>query len=116
MIPPELEDRCRARGNRYSTLRNGGVMKHVPKGARFACPRAKEGMLHSVNSNPGDIETWQQLLRSTSSVLRKPPRAGPKRNMSNIIKKRIERKKNRERKLRADHLERPAGGNCFERR
>jgi len=67
-------------------------MKHIPKGARFACSQALENILASINNNPSDIETWHQLLRFASSVLAQPQRAGRRRNMTNIVKKRIDNK------------------------
>lgn len=70
--------------------RHGGIMKHVPKGARFACSQALEGILNSINSNPRNVENWHRLLRFASTVLAQPPRAGRRRNMASVIKKRIE--------------------------
>ncbi|PGH37981.1 MAG: hypothetical protein CRN43_17955, partial [Candidatus Nephrothrix sp. EaCA] len=72
--------------------RNRNVMKHIPKAARFACSQALENILASIVSNPDDIEKWHQLLRFAPSVLAQPPRAGRRRNIANVVKKRIDNK------------------------
>src|SRR6218665_1148267 len=42
--------------------RRGMVMKHIPKGARFACSKALTDILQSIIGKPSEIEHWNRLL------------------------------------------------------
>src|SRR6218665_1514658 len=85
----------------------GREMKHVPKGARFACARALTDILQSINSNPSGTEQWRQLLWFASNILTQPERAGRRRNLANLVKRRIE---NHEMLRTKDDEEREEGG------
>ena len=69
--------------------RRGMVMKHIPKGARFACSKALTDILQSIIGKPSEIEHWNRLLCFTSNILKQPKRSGRRRNMANVVKKRI---------------------------
>src|SRR6218665_932885 len=70
--------------------RRGMVMKHIPKGARFACSKALTDILQSIIGKPSEIEHWNRLLCFTSNILKQPKRSGRRRNMANVVKKRID--------------------------
>ena len=42
--------------------RRGMVMKHIPKGARFACSKGLTDILQSIIGKPSEIEHWNRLL------------------------------------------------------
>src|SRR6218665_459849 len=66
------------------------VMKHIPKGARFVCSTALTDILQSIIGKPSGIEHWNRLLCFTSNILKQPKRSGRRRNMANVVKKRID--------------------------
>ena len=68
----------------------GRILKHIPKGARFACSKALTSILLPSLKFPK--ESYPGLLWFTSNILGQPPRAGRKRNLANIIKKRLGRR------------------------
>lgn len=93
--------------SRHPRQIGGRVMKHVPKGARFACARSLTDILQSINSNPSGTEQWRQLLWFASNILTQPERAGRRRNLANLVKRRIE---NHEMLRTKDEEEREEGG------
>jgi Reverse transcriptase (RNA-dependent DNA polymerase) len=68
----------------------GPIMKHVCKGARPACSRALTTILQKICDEPGKKEGWLTLLGFAPNILTQPPRAGRRRNISNIIRDRAE--------------------------
>lgn len=66
------------------------VMKHIPRGARFSCSKALTDILQSIINNPTDAEQWGRLLYFASNILAQPKRSGRRRNMANVVKKRID--------------------------
>src|SRR6218665_1753357 len=76
--------------SRHPRQIGGRVMKHVPKGARFACARSLTDILQSIKSIPSGAEQWRQLLWFASNILTQPERAGRRRNLVNLVKRRIE--------------------------
>src|SRR6218665_3536097 len=70
--------------------RRGMVMKHIPKGARFACSKALTDILQSIIGKPSEIEHWNRLLCFTSNILKQPKRLGRRRNMASVVKNRID--------------------------
>src|SRR6218665_3132188 len=65
------------------------VMKHIPKGARFACSKVLTDILQSIIDKPSEIEHWNRVLCFASNILKQPKRSGRRRNMANVVKKRI---------------------------
>src|SRR6218665_1020396 len=72
----------------------GRISKHIPKGARFACSKALTSFLLAICENPERVAPWRELLWFTFNfgLLGQPPRAGRRRNLANIIKKRLDRR------------------------
>jgi len=70
----------------------GRILKHIPKGARFACSKGLTSIILAICENPERVVPWRELLWFTSNVLGQPPRAGRRRNLANIIKKRLDRR------------------------
>src|SRR6218665_2165237 len=70
--------------------RRGMVMKHIPKGTGFACSKALTDILQSIIGKPSEIELWNRLLCFASNILKQPKRSGRRRNMANVVKKRID--------------------------
>jgi len=91
----ELNRDDAARGGAANMIRHPGqrssrVMKHIPRGARFACSRAFTDILQSIIDKPAGIEQWNRLLCFASNILAQPKRSGRRRNMVNVVKKRID--------------------------
>src|SRR6218665_3625618 len=65
--------------------RRGMVMKHIPKGARFACSKALTDILQSIIGKPSEIEHWNRLLFFTSNILKQPKRSERRRNVAKLM-------------------------------
>src|SRR6218665_780341 len=68
----------------------GPMLKHICRGARPACARALASVLRDICVNPSSIESWSALLNFAPAILGQPPRAGKRRNMTTVIKARVE--------------------------
>src|SRR6218665_3412579 len=68
----------------------GPLLKHICREARPACARALASVLKDICGNPSSIESWSALLNFAPAVLGHPPRAGKRRNVTTIIKERVE--------------------------
>src|SRR6218665_2979111 len=68
----------------------GPLLKHICRGARSACARALASVLRDICGNPSYIKSWSALLNFARAILGQPPRAGKRRNMTTVIKARVE--------------------------
>src|SRR6218665_648923 len=68
----------------------GPLLKHICRGARPACAGGLGSALREICGNPGSAELWSALLSFAPTVLAQQPRSGRLRNMTTLIKKRVE--------------------------
>src|ERR1700733_8570502 len=62
----------------------------IIRGALLACSRVLTDIFQAINNKPSASGEWRRLLWFASNILEQPPRAGRRRNMANVVKKRIE--------------------------
>jgi Reverse transcriptase (RNA-dependent DNA polymerase) len=67
----------------------GPPIKWIPRAARARCATALDKTLRDVIKDPANRAKWSRLLSFTGAILAKPRRGGTKRNLSNVILKRI---------------------------
>ena len=77
--------------SQHPRQQRGKLLKYIPKGARFPLSRSLTTILQAITDNPDNIESWRQLLWFAPTILTQPTRAGRRRNLANVVKKRIER-------------------------
>lgn len=65
------------------------LIKRIPKTARNACASLFRQLLDAATSNPDDILNWSSLLQYGPAILSKPAHGGTKKNLTNIILRRI---------------------------
>ena len=67
------------------------LIKHIPKSARPACCRRLSELLNEVTANTDYKSVWTALLSFGTNYLLPPKRAGKRRNMATVMKKRLEK-------------------------
>ena len=67
----------------------GPPIKHIPRSARHACSSLLSKLVCDVVEDPHSVGRWQTLLSFASHILSTPKRGGRKRNIGNLILKRI---------------------------
>src|ERR1043165_8193717 len=68
----------------------GPTLKLICKGARASCSQALVSILRGICTTPDSSDVWRALLGFAPFILAKPPRAGHRRSLANIIKGRVE--------------------------
>src|SRR6218665_3846179 len=68
----------------------GPMLKHICRGARPASARALASVPRDICGNPSSIESWSALLNFAPAILGQPLRAGKRRNMTTVIKARVQ--------------------------
>ena len=69
--------------------RHGPLIKRIPRTSRHGCATLLSSLLQNVIDNIDNIDNWNNLLNFGSYILGKPKRGGKKRNLSNLIGKRL---------------------------
>ena len=66
-----------------------GLLRHIPKGARWGCGHFLTGIMESILSDPAKAEGWRRLLAFGAGILEVPLRGGRRRNLTSVVKKRV---------------------------